>query len=106
MAVFTASAQYDFGRCFSFIIALATSSIRQFFRLAIVLDASNQILRYSWNMQDILDVGLIALFTERDIFDMPNGVDYVIPYFHIVESFRLSQVLKPFLVRRHMVRGI
>ena len=39
----------------------------------------DQILLYCWKMQDVLDVGLIALFAEWDITDMLNRVTCVIP---------------------------
>ena len=38
----------------------------------------DQILHYSWNMQDVLDVGLIALFVKWDIADMVNRVNCII----------------------------
>ena len=34
----------------------------------------DHILHYSWNMQDVPDVRLVALFVERDIIDMVCGV--------------------------------
>ena len=63
----------------------------------------DQILRYSWNMLDILDVGMIDLFVEGDISNMLNGVDYVIPCFHIAGSLGFSQFWKPICTRRHMI---
>ena len=65
----------------------------------------DEILCYGWNMQDILDVDLITFFTERDVSDMLNGVNCVIPNFNIAWLFWFSQVWKPFLVRCHMFRG-
>ena len=43
-----------------------------------------QILRYCWNTQEVINVGLIARFSEWDITDMLNGVNCVIPCLHIV----------------------
>ena len=63
----------------------------------------DQILRYCWNMQDVLDVGLVALFTEWDITDMLNGLNCVIPSFHIVGSFGLTQLLEPIFMRLHVI---
>ena len=37
----------------------------------------DQILRYCWNMQDVLNVGLVAFFPKWDITDMLNGVNCV-----------------------------
>ena len=48
---------------------------------------AHQILRYYWNMQNVIDEALIALFVEWDIADMLNGVNCVIPSFHIAGSF-------------------
>ena len=64
----------------------------------------DQILHYRYNMQDVLDLGLVTLFAERDIFDMMNGVDCVIPSFNIVRSFGLSKFLKPIFMRHHVIR--
>ena len=50
----------------------------------------DKILRYCRNMQDIFDVALVALFVEWDILDILNGMNYVIPNFYIVRSFKLS----------------
>ena len=54
-------------------------------------------------MQDIFYVGLFAIFPEWDIGDMLNGVNYVIPNFHIVGLFGLSQLSKPIFMRRHLI---
>ena len=54
-------------------------------------------------MQVILDVGLIALFTKGDIFDMLDGVDCVIPCFDIAGSFEFSEFSKPICMRHHVI---
>mgnify|MGYP006905997330 CR=1 FL=1 len=46
-----------------------------------------KILRYSWNIQDVLDVGLIALFGKRDIINILNRVSCVFPSFNIAGLF-------------------
>ena len=56
-------------------------------------------------MQYILNVCLLTFFAERDIVDVPNRVRSVVFSFDIAGSLRLSKFAKPFLVRRHMVRG-
>ena len=61
------------------------------------------ILRYGWNLQDVFDVGLFTFFSEWDIIDMLNGVNRVIPSFHIVGSFRPSQLSKPIFMRRRVI---
>ena len=52
-------------------------------------------------MQDVLDVGLVVFFPKWDIADTLNGVDCVIPSFHIVGSFGFSWL--PILMRCHVV---
>ena len=54
-------------------------------------------------MQNILDVGLVALFAEWDIADMLNGVNSVIPSFYISRSVRLSELTEPILMTHHVV---
>ena len=68
------------------------------------MDDQDQILRYSWNMQDVLDVGFFSFALEWDISDMLNGVNCVIPNFNIVGSIGLSQFLEPIFVRCHVIR--
>ena len=65
---------------------------------ALFYDLANQdqILHYSWNMQDVLDVGLVPLFTERDITNMLYQMCCVISSLIIVGSFRLSHISEPF----------
>ena len=49
----------------------------------------DQILHDSGYMQDILNVGLLTFFAERNIVDVPNRVPSVISGFDITESLRL-----------------
>ena len=67
------------------------------------MDDQDQILRYSWNMQDVLDVGWVALLAVWDINDMSYWMCCVISSLYIAWSFPLSQVSKPFLMMCHMV---
>ena len=52
----------------------------------------DQILCYSWNMQDVLDVGLFVDVLVRDISNMLNGVYYVVPSFKVAGSIKFSQL--------------
>ena len=74
---------------------------------ALFYDLANQdqILHYSWNMQDVLDVGWVALLAVWDINDMSYWMCCVISSLYIAWSFPLSQVSKPFLMMCHMVWG-
>ena len=53
----------------------------------------DKIFCYCWNMQDIVDVGLIALFAEWDITNILKGVNCVI-------SFPHSRVVRAFVALR------
>ena len=63
----------------------------------------DQILCYGRNMQAHFYVSLFAVFPEWDIADMLNGVNGVIPGFHIAGSVKLFQLTEPILMRRHVV---
>ena len=63
----------------------------------------DQILRDSWNMQDIFNVGLLTFFAERKIADVPNQMRCVVSGLNIPGSLRLSKFAKPFFVGFHMV---
>ena len=54
-------------------------------------------------MQEVLDVGLIPFFAKREVFDMMNGVDCVIPSFNIAGSIGLSEFSKPIYMRCHVI---
>ena len=49
----------------------------------------DQVLRYCWNMQDVLNVGLIALSTEGNISNMLDGVRVVFASFDDPQLFWL-----------------
>ena len=63
----------------------------------------DQILRCCWNMQDVLDVGLIAVFAEWDITDILNKVNCAIPNFHKAGPFGLLQLSEPIFLRPHVI---
>ena len=50
----------------------------------------DEILRDDRNLQDILNVGLLTFFIERNIADVPNRMRSVISGFDIVGLLRLS----------------
>ena len=68
-----------------------TSSIVDVDLLALFNNLVNwdRVLCYCTYMQNILDVGLVAFFPKWDIADMLNGVNCVIPSFHIARSFEV-----------------
>mgnify|MGYP000550673338 CR=1 FL=1 len=96
---FSSSASYDSAFLFDEAATFVELNLHDLFH---DLADRDQILYSSWHMQDILDIGLIVVFAEGDIFDMLNGVDCVIPSFHIAESFGFSRFSKPIYMRRHV----
>ena len=54
-------------------------------------------------MHDVVYVGLVSVFPKWDIADMLNGMNSVIPRFHIAGSAVRSQLTKPFFMGHHVI---
>ena len=65
----------------------------------------DQIIRDGRDMQNILNVSLLTFFAKRNIANVSNRIRSVVSGFDIAGSLRISKFSKPFLMRRHMVRG-
>ena len=66
---------------------LVESNLHALFNKLAIRD---QIFGDGWNMQDILNVGLLTFFAERNIADVPNRMRSVVSGFDIAGSLRLS----------------